>query len=1008
MGKTSKSAFVSMNKRTKMQPQKLNRLYRAGRICLLSAVALLSLGSCRDDIQEPKASSHESTHEPSIDNYIGKVDIALEATLEPMPDQSGRGLYYSVMDRTERIGLDGKTVPEGKYTGEFAPRMYLTEGSTEQGFLIFYHDSGKKVLRTGVTFKVIEGVKKADGTIDPMAKNRVQCVVKNLDFPAGYTLKDEFNKTTNSEVSKYPGRIPSTNTTKTSGWHVMAMLDYQESTAYSYTADADATNPLRNRLLYGYFQTDTYSIQTSQSLDNTSALKGNDVYLNTPCASAWMPLYITKAPTQPAAPGETPTEPAVTGVNLELHFKPQGVLLQYDLTSMAAETQDLREIGIVSNVLDFKGYYDLNSASIEEAFRTKDSKNYGLPKWVPDAPSMGGLSMHYAPSTEAPLSSGTRVFPWDMPTLSSNRTPAFENWSSPGTNKWEVENASVSSAYILGHSDEKTTGRPTSYPWLNKSKLWIFIALSGSKGNGYTNGSQHLFYFWGMPRTADRMPQADKRATYLFTSSHSLMTDEDTWNAEDDFDTAIFLKLLRLAVRRSNKLAELKTDAEQAAPKDTARLNKKYRDTKTAYETEDRFNDYRANFPGPVFTAAKNAMQKANEYLRDANKMGITPRTQPLMVLHQTNRTFPEHKVYHAQVVIRPDLMLSEVIYQKHDGKNYSLLEVYNTTVEPVDLSQYAVVRLIPSSDGSHLAFRNKEGQPVESLEHALVLPLTALKGKTDPFDGSALTSLKQAGYNYDDPTKRAKPVFFREAWTATFEGLWPGKWAYNHLVDESATHPYRSFYLLKGQSILLGGSGYVNTPVTKGIAYYPALVELVEPEGWFKTLYELLKTNYDRHYLRYAYAYADGVNGTDGSFGAGTLDYEPGNAFALIKKTSTGWQIIDATGPVGPKHLAFAGSYSDFKTKMTDLENVQSFSLQRLDGVNYPFISPFRTKRLDTSKWSDDWNILTDVNQFTPGRRFDYSGQDNVFIDWNYHTKRTPIDTQFTTYQDARPTRGH
>ena len=997
-----------MNKRTKMQTQKVNRLYRAGRICLLSAVALLSLGSCRDDIQEPKESTHEQTPQIPLENYIGKVDIALEATLEPMPDQGGRGLYYGLMDRTERIGLDGKTVPEGKYTGEFAPRMYLTEGSTESGFLIFYHDSGKKVLRTGVTFKVIEGVKKADGTIDPTAKNRVQCVVKNLNFPPGYTLKDEFNKSTNSEVSKYPGRIPSTNTTKESGWHVMAMLDYQEHTAYSPTADADATDPLINRLLFGYSQTDTYSIQGSQSTDNTPAHTGNSVYLNTPCASAWMPLYITKAPTQPAAPGETPTEPAVTGVNLELHFKPQGVLLQYDLTSMAAETQDLREIGIVSNVLDFKGYYDLNSASIEEAFRTKDSKNYGLPKWVPDAPSMGEFTMHYAPSTEAPLSSGARVFPWDMPTLSSNRTPAFENWSSPGTNKWDVENASVLSFYLLGSSDNASTGRPKSYPWLTTRKLWTFMALGGPTGKGGFNGSRYLIYFWGMPR-ADRMPQANKRATYLFASSHSLMTDEDAWNAEGDFDTKAFLDLLSSAIFYSNDLIRLKTNAEQAAPKDTADLNQLYRDTKTAYETQDSYNKYRAHFPGPVFTAAKNAIQKANDYLRNANKSGITPRTQPLMVLHQTNRTFDERKVYHAQVVIRPDLMLSEVIYQKHDGKNYSLLEVYNTTVEPVDLSQYAVVRLIPSADGSHLAFRDKDGHAVESLEHALVLPLTALKGKTDPFDGSTLTSLKQVGYNYDDPTNRAKPVYFRPYWTITLQGLWPGKWAYSAMVDESATHPDRSFYLLKGQSILLGGSGYVNTPVTKQRAGYIYTIDLIEPEGWFKPLHGLLDANYNRGYLRYAYAYADGVKGADGSFGEGTLDYRPGDAFALIKKTSTGWQIIDATGPVGPKHLAFAGSYSDFKTKMTDLESAQSFSLQRLDGVSYPFIPPFRTQRLyPSSKWSDDWNILTDVNQFTPGRRFDYSGQEISFGSWNYHTKRTPIDTQFTAYQNARPTKDY
>ena len=1004
---TSKKFLIVMNKATNMQVNTVKLLHRAGRV-LLCAMALLALGSCRDDLQEPKESTHEQAPQIPLENYIGNVDIALEATLEPMPDQSGRGLNYSLIDRSEKIGLDGNTVPAGAdYAGEFAPRMYLTEGSTQKGFLIFYHDGSKKVLRQGVTFTVIEGVKKADGTIDPTAKNRVQCVVKNVNFPAGVTLKDEFNKSSNDVISGlYPRRIPSTNTTKKSGWHVMAMLDFQGTTAYSYTADADATNPLRNRLLFGSSQADSYSMQTSQSLDNTPALKGNDVHLNTPCASAWMPLYITKAPTKPAAPGKTPTEPAVTGVNLELLFKPQGVLLQYDLTSMAAETQDLREIGIVSNVLDFKGYYDLNLASIEEAFRTKDGKGYGLPKWVPDAPSMGGLSMHYAPSPEAPLSSGARVFPWDMPTLSSNRTPAFENWSSPETNKWNVENPSVLSAYILGHSDDASTGRPNAYPWLSTRKLWTFLPLGGSRGDGRINGNRYFFYFWGMPRTADRMPQANKRATYLFTSSHSLMTDGDAWNAEDDFDTDVFLDLLQLAVRRSNELDKMKTAAEQAAPKDAAKLEQRYQNYKTAYETEDRFNNYRVHFPGPVFTAAKNAMQKANEYLRKANNSDITPRTQPLMVLHQTNRTFAERKVYHAQVVIRPDLMLSEVIYQKHDGKNYSLLEVYNTTVEPVDLSQYAVVRLIPSADKSHLAFRGKDGHAVESLKDALVLPLTALKGDADPFAGSALSSLKPSGYTYDDAANRARPIYYQSAtYNITTKGLWSGRWDYSKLVDESTTHPDRSLYLLKGQSILLGASGYVNSPVTKKEDSYT--VQLLDPNGWFKPLNELLKANMDKSYLRYAYAYADGVK-TNNTFGEGTLDYEPGDAFALIKKTSTGWQIIDATGPVGATHLAFAGTYDSFKTEMAKYANVASFSQQRLDGVSYPFIAPFRTKRLYTSKWSDDWNILTDVNQFTPGRRFGYSGRDLSVSSWEYQIKRTPIDTQFTTYQDARPTRGH
>ena len=209
-----------------MQVNKLNLLHRAGRV-MLCAMALLALGSCRDDLQEPKEKTSEQTTQIPTESYIGKVDIALEATLEPMPDQEGRSLNFSLMDRAQRIGVDGKTVPAGTdYTDEVAPRMYLTEGSTVQGFLIFLHDGGE-IVRESVAFKVIEGVRKANGTIVPTAKNRVQCVVKNINFPTGSTLKDEFNKSSNPvHPGLYSGRIDAANTTKDSGWHVMAMIGY--------------------------------------------------------------------------------------------------------------------------------------------------------------------------------------------------------------------------------------------------------------------------------------------------------------------------------------------------------------------------------------------------------------------------------------------------------------------------------------------------------------------------------------------------------------------------------------------------------------------------------------------------------------------------------------------------------------------------------------------------------------------------------------------------------------
>lgn len=969
-------------------------------ILCLSLASLTIFSACRDDIADAPDREHQGAQIKPTEDYIGKVNIAIEADVVPMSDQEGRSLDYSLIDRSQKIAVDGNTVPSSvDYTDEVAPRMALTEGGSVYGCLIFYHDNGNIVRKT-VDFKVIEGVKKKDGTINPRAKNRVQ-FVGDVDFPTDVTLQDEFNKSSNNVISAYyPSRISSTNTTKTSGWHVMAMIGYQDISIYENTDAPEGSNS--NRFMVGSSQDSRYRTKTSDTYDHSFQPTGS-VTLSTPCASAWMPLYITKAP----------EKAAVTGLNFDLKFKPQGVILQYDLTSMAAETQDVRRHGLISNVLDFGGYYDLNAASITKAFNSKDANNYGLPTWVPENSSMDDLSMHYAPASDAPLTSGTRVFPWDMPTLSSNHSTLLENWANPGTNSWTVENASVTSITPLGNSSDDITRRSQgSYPWLKASKLWTFYTLGGRYLPNYLNGSRAILYFWGMPRSADRMPQESKRATYLFASSHSLVTDEDAWDAGklNNFDTQAYRGIVRKAIESTNDLVD--RERAVAAAKNNQKLKGSlqadYDAYKTYYETEEGSNPYRNIFSGAILPAAKNAMELAKKYAFEANKGSVTPRTQPLMVLHQTNRTFPEPKVYHAQVVIRPDLMLSEVIYQKHDGQNYSLLEVYNTTVEPVDLSQYAIVRLIPSADKSHLAFRGPNGQPVDNLSQALVLPLTALKGKTDPFADSKLSSLKQAGHNYDDAANRAKPVYFRPRWTVDLEGLWSGTWTYNDMVDESATHPDRSFYLLREQSILLGGSGYVNTPVTKKRTGYTYTVDLIEPDGWFKSLHELLDANYNSHYLRYAYAYADGEKKSDNTFGAGTLDYEPGNAFALIKKTSTGWQIIDATGPVGPKHLAFAGTYASFKAEMDKHKNSESFSQQRLDGVNYPFIAPFRTKRLYDSQWSDDWSIKTDVNQFTPGRRFGYNGWNLSFGSWTYQIKRTPIDETFTTYQNARPTRGH
>lgn len=75
---------------------------------------------------------------------------------------------------------------------------------------------------------------------------------------------------------------------------------------------------------------------------------------------------------------------------------------------------------------------------------------------------------------------------------------------------------------------------------------------------------------------------------------------------------------------------------------------------------------------------------------------------------------------------------------------------------------------------------------------------------------------------------------------------------------------------------------------------------------------------------------------------------------------------------------------------------------------MTYPFIAPFRTQRLRPSEWSDDWTVSELATGFTPGRRFQDHRTDLYTRRTQGYFKRTPLDQTFTTYQNARPTRGY
>lgn len=450
----------------------------------------LSLSACRDDLQT-RESSGDSTSAPltPTEEYIGKVGFALEADVEVASDQSARAaMDFYLMDREKKITeVDGKSRPSADYADELAPRMFLEEGKTVSGALVFIRDDGSaapKVYRHFVNFDVIEGVKKADGSYDPKAKNRIRYIGEiNFSETDSLELDKEITLAGNAEASAaIRSRVPARNTTKESRWRVMAILGYNDGRIYR---TQDGTDEI-NRLNYGRSMQDNFITDGNPSIGYAYHL-GQTQQVNVPCISQWATVYVTQAPYAASTP--VAQRPRVTGFNYDLHFKPQGVLLQYDLSSLDYDTQDIRRIGVVSNVLDFKGYYDLNSTAVRAGYADfKAGKGAGIPAFIPNTPDMNSeeFALNYTPSADNPLTGGARVYPWDMPTLSSNKsTHRIQNWPQPTTAQWKLPNASISDFLPLG---ENSPGEHSvqNYPWLNGKiqRLWSFLRFGGMIRSG--------------------------------------------------------------------------------------------------------------------------------------------------------------------------------------------------------------------------------------------------------------------------------------------------------------------------------------------------------------------------------------------------------------------------------------------------------------------------------------------------------------------------------------------
>ena len=980
---------------------------RALSILCLSLVGLTIFSACRDDIADAPDREHQDPQVKPLEDYIGKVDIAIEADVMPMQGDKPR-LQYTLIPRNLKRAIhntapsknnenaflrggayDGDPDAEANYKMSFAPMLSLGDvGSTIPGVLVFLYDDGthnQTVFRSYVDFEIIERaeiVKVDDGSADGFGgykvkgRNRVR-YVGPVNFPDTKNLKFAFSEGeayTASGTSEDP--VPSyyatgTTTVRKSKWRVQAFLGYNSTSSYHEKRDADAGENL-NKI---YFGTNSEDLKAEFTNDGNNSMGFNSIIgetnsLTHPCISDWTDLYIFEEILK--------DKKQYTGVNKKFRFRPQGVLLQYDLDAEMYNTTQIRRVGLISNVLDFAGYYDLNSPSIREAYSRKNQEDHGVPVWHP-APNKTMSANHLIlrwPITDTKslmYRDGTSDigYPFDMPQLIDQQLNKYEQVSDNLLSTLGNPSVTIYNFRPRAWDEADNSLRRFKIPLpgiSNGVRPYAFIDL------GYGLSTREIFTFWGMPRKNSTL-SADQRATYMWISAYSLTNDEDVYPKE------VNTKLPSWSYQDYKKLE----DRAFYLNYEINRLKQKGKTDAQLVNLYNEPNPYATHFPGAtIFEAFKNVHPKLQAMLAESYAH-VTARTQPMLILHQTNKTFESVKgqVHYAKAILNSNLLISEVLFRKENGHNYTLVELYNPMEYPERLDHYRLVRM--KQNVNHMSFLNSSGRLTDNLGEAEFYSLEGLKEGAsnltkiyDPSTGSISTVLPE---EYKSGSGR---------YTFYLGGL-------NGRGDAPDKH-----YLFSGQCLLLGANGYREAMPTE--------------KPWFKSLKQKMESVANEKggwLIKGAYSLSNKSQAT----APDVLALEPGDGLALVKiiypdiknPRQKIYQIVDATAPVGPRHLAFSGTWANYKAEMGKHRSASFYTQQRLNGINFPFIAPFRTQRLKSKSglWSDDWLIQTNEETFTPGWRIKEGPR--LFYMVNGSWLFTPLySPSWEDYRRNRPTARH
>lgn len=304
------------------------------------------------------------------------------------------------------------------------------------------------------------------------------------------------------------------------------------------------------------------------------------------------------------------------------------------------------------------------------------------------------------------------------------------------------------------------------------------------------------------------------------------------------------------------------------------------------------------------------------------------------------HRALKSANTYRLSNMLTSDLLISEVYYQyapattTEDGlaHNWSIVEIYNPTASDIDLTNYAVARILTDNDGRNKYFAYSDAPHTQVQSSTAVIPLSMLTSDS-----------RSSVFDIKSTTGQWRKVIYGDASTK----------------------------LKAGATILLGAGSYVATQEkpSKNIELYndllssnpaqaivPASVRAIEKVALPRAGMQA-DSAYKLGYMQAMVAFnnARSKNATPAPrIEAGTLQLGSGQGIALVKATYDisgatprySYQVVDATIPVG--NASEEEEYRQWLISQLNLKGLSaasslsptqevSYSLVRAKGTNFP-----------------------------------------------------------------------